>query len=264
MMDADLARSFPEVPEIADHHDYWYSLVAATHNGVHRIEIPLAKYRQHESNMVGIASIRSLQGWANSSSSSSMRERVVRRALFAQHVGKTLPVSFLRRLLYRNKMGWALSLLIVIAQRSFSNQHIVNVARRHFFELVFFFPSQRGNILHLRNKIPLQGNLKHLFAIFFSVAAATLLFATNNLGGRIFTLGFSLALGSVACLALSLLRIFQHQVPKTGVVALGVGCALAWSLSAFFGEPIVSVMALALPLLAYASYRLHWRRHTGF
>ncbi len=54
LLDADLVRRYPVIPEAAEYHDHWYALAAAAHGGVHAIHRPLYAYRQHKENVVGV------------------------------------------------------------------------------------------------------------------------------------------------------------------------------------------------------------------
>lgn len=54
LMDAELVRRFPVIPEGAAYHDHWYALVASVHGGVHAIHEPLYAYRQHAENVLGV------------------------------------------------------------------------------------------------------------------------------------------------------------------------------------------------------------------
>lgn len=54
LMDAELARRFPVIPEAFEYHDHWYAVVAACLGGVHAIREPLFAYRQHGGNVVGV------------------------------------------------------------------------------------------------------------------------------------------------------------------------------------------------------------------
>jgi hypothetical protein len=58
VLDAELVRRHPDVPESMRYHDHWYSVVATTYGGVHRIDEALAFDRQHANNTVGISSVR--------------------------------------------------------------------------------------------------------------------------------------------------------------------------------------------------------------
>jgi hypothetical protein len=55
LCDAELVRRYPVIPEEARFHDHWYALAAATHGGVHALPTPLAGYRQHDGNVVGLS-----------------------------------------------------------------------------------------------------------------------------------------------------------------------------------------------------------------
>jgi hypothetical protein len=57
LMDAELPRRFPHIPDEAPFHDYWYALVASALGGIHSIERPLMAYRQHGANVVGAKSM---------------------------------------------------------------------------------------------------------------------------------------------------------------------------------------------------------------
>jgi hypothetical protein len=61
LMDAELARKYPSIPEAARFHDHWYPLVAAAAGQVPRpIHQPLYAYRIHGSNVVGVTPYRGL------------------------------------------------------------------------------------------------------------------------------------------------------------------------------------------------------------
>jgi glycosyltransferase involved in cell wall biosynthesis len=57
LMDAELPRRYPVIPDAASFHDYWYALVASTYGGIHSIERPLLAYRQHGANVIGAKSM---------------------------------------------------------------------------------------------------------------------------------------------------------------------------------------------------------------
>jgi hypothetical protein len=54
LVDVELARKYPNIPEEFPYHDHWYAMVAACHGGVFPIEIPLYQYRQHGKNVLGV------------------------------------------------------------------------------------------------------------------------------------------------------------------------------------------------------------------
>jgi len=58
LMDAELARRFPSVPDDAVFHDHWYGLLASFHGGVHAVHERLHAYRQHGGNVVGVRPYR--------------------------------------------------------------------------------------------------------------------------------------------------------------------------------------------------------------
>jgi hypothetical protein len=53
LFDAELARRYPTIPESFSFHDHWFAALAAAHGGIHRIDTPLVRYRQHADNVVG-------------------------------------------------------------------------------------------------------------------------------------------------------------------------------------------------------------------
>jgi hypothetical protein len=62
LMDSELARKYPIIPDNIEFHDYWYALVASFHGGVHPIPKRLYAYRQHRENVVGIVAYLGLLG----------------------------------------------------------------------------------------------------------------------------------------------------------------------------------------------------------
>ncbi len=54
LIDAELIRRFPTIPEEAEFHDHWYALVGAAHGGISPIQQPLYAYRQHSENVIGV------------------------------------------------------------------------------------------------------------------------------------------------------------------------------------------------------------------
>jgi hypothetical protein len=53
LMDVDLARQYPEIPDSFPMHDHWYALAATHHGGVYPVQVPLVRYRQHAHNLIG-------------------------------------------------------------------------------------------------------------------------------------------------------------------------------------------------------------------
>lgn len=60
MLDAELAKRYPEVPPEARLHDRWFALAAACHGGVHAVARPLVSYRVHGAQDTGVAPYRGL------------------------------------------------------------------------------------------------------------------------------------------------------------------------------------------------------------
>ncbi len=55
LIDANLVRKWPTIPDAFEYHDHWYAVVAAAHTGAHPIYEPLYAYRQHGGNVVGVS-----------------------------------------------------------------------------------------------------------------------------------------------------------------------------------------------------------------
>ena len=53
LLDANLARRYPSIPESFTYHDHWYALAASCHGGVHGVKRALVAYRQHGGNVHG-------------------------------------------------------------------------------------------------------------------------------------------------------------------------------------------------------------------
>jgi hypothetical protein len=60
LMDANLPRTYPNIPESAQYHDHWYALLASQHCGVHAVDRVLSAYRQHDQNVVGLKEFNAL------------------------------------------------------------------------------------------------------------------------------------------------------------------------------------------------------------
>jgi hypothetical protein len=53
VMDVNLARRYPEIPDSFPMHDHWYALAATHHGGVYPVQVMLVRYRQHTNNLIG-------------------------------------------------------------------------------------------------------------------------------------------------------------------------------------------------------------------
>jgi hypothetical protein len=75
LMDAELARRYPVIPEGAQYHDHWYALAASFHGGVHAIRRPLMAYRQHGGNVVGVSPFQGIFALPPGSTPGSLLEK---------------------------------------------------------------------------------------------------------------------------------------------------------------------------------------------
>jgi hypothetical protein len=55
LMDSELARKFPIIPEVALYHDHWYPLIASRIGKIQPIQTPLYGYRIHGGNVAGLS-----------------------------------------------------------------------------------------------------------------------------------------------------------------------------------------------------------------
>jgi glycosyltransferase involved in cell wall biosynthesis len=60
LMDSELARRYPSIPDAVGYHDHWYGLAAAAHGGIYPVDEALFAYRQHGANVFGVTPRRSL------------------------------------------------------------------------------------------------------------------------------------------------------------------------------------------------------------
>jgi hypothetical protein len=60
LMDVNILRKFPIIPEQAEFHDHWYALIAASFGEVKPIGRPLYAYRQHNQNVVAVSPFQGL------------------------------------------------------------------------------------------------------------------------------------------------------------------------------------------------------------
>jgi hypothetical protein len=72
LMDAELARLYPEVPNEIEYHDHFYALMASFHGGIYPVNERVHAYRQHTGNVLGVMPYR---GFLDGHSVSAMFER---------------------------------------------------------------------------------------------------------------------------------------------------------------------------------------------
>jgi hypothetical protein len=115
LMDAELARKFPSIPEAARFHDHWYPLVAASiGKALRAVHQPLYDYRIHGSNVVGVTPYRGLFNTASADDGILKKCRSVwlRSHEMAQAaVQAGLPMSPLARLAFLGRWDFGLTLV---------------------------------------------------------------------------------------------------------------------------------------------------------
>ena len=267
VFDASLAKIHPEIPVESPDHDHWYSLVAAAYGGVHRIDKPLALYRQHAGNTIGISTVRAQQGWDKTEPLkrySTLRENAHLRANIARRSGKELPMSKGLALFYRHSAGWLLVLFAVMGRRLFSDQFLAANAYRKAWGLILLESSQREFVQQVRKRLP-----KQIKVVRTALAAGALLLAASALAAtqlQDISVAVIATFVLVCLLAVSLviteLRYLQHQMPHTPVLLVGLG-ALSGLLAQLLGASVWSMIAIAaVPMAANILYRLRWMKRT--
>ncbi len=268
--DAQLTKRYPIIPEPMRFHDHWFSVVATAHQGITRISIPLALYRQHENNTVGISSIRSEVGLSPINRVANTADRV--RRLGEQHLGSArasaeqLPMPAAKRLLFRHRTGWMLLMLVIIMRRSFTERQLVVQANRALFAQLLVFPSQAERAKKLRARLPVRrGFLKRvgLAACVFGLGFAAL---NSNLAvSLVLSAAAPLWFGLAACaIAAPLWNLVRHRYPNAGLTLVGLSAMLAGLLRVVTDSPVLGVVAFALPVAWYGAYRFRWRGDTGY
>ena len=267
VFDASLARLHPTIPAESPDHDHWYSLVATAYGGVHRIDKPLALYRQHAGNTIGVTAVRTEQGWGATTQLSryaSLRENAYLRASIARRVGIQLPISVGLAVLYRHSAGWLLILLAVMGRRLFFDQFLAANAYRKAWGLILLESSQREFVQQMRKRLP-----KKIKVVRTALAAGALLLTASALAAtQLYDISVAvITMFVLVCLlAVSLvitgLRYLQHQMPHTPVLLVGLG-ALSGLLAQLFGANVWSTIAIAaVPIAANVLYRLRWVKRT--
>jgi len=105
LLDAELARSFPLIPEGVEFHDYWYALVASCHKGVWPIREPLYAYRQHGVNEVGVSPYQGVLSLPNGVGWVGIRKKFLEAWGKSQAMAKAvsdakMPLSTLQRVMF--------------------------------------------------------------------------------------------------------------------------------------------------------------------
>ena len=263
VFDANLARLHPSIPGAFPVHDHWYTMVAAAYGGVHRIDAPLALYRQHAGNAVGITSVRNEQGWEKAvhlSNYVGLRANAHYGASLADSVGRELPIGHGLRLLFGSKPGWLLVLVGIMGRRVFTSRPLASNAYRKAWGLLLMQRSRREEMLRVRSRFPVRWPLVRVALVLSIVLPALLTLAWSQSGAS--GLGEQYAVGStillVAAAAITGFRYVQHQMPNTTMLLIGIGAAVGLLLQQV-GVGIVPALAVAsVPILANVLYRLRW------
>jgi hypothetical protein len=116
LMDVELAKRFPRVPDGAVFHDHWYALVASFFGGVHAVHERLHAYRQHTANVVGVRPYRGFFDGKGirellESEDEAVKNYRARRALAQAVRDAGLPLSALSRLAFERRRDGGLALL---------------------------------------------------------------------------------------------------------------------------------------------------------
>lgn len=268
VFDASLARLHPTIPPEFHDHDHWYSLVAAAYGGVIRISEPLALYRQHAGNTIGISAIRHAEGWETTTTLqrlSGLRDNAVFRLRLAQRVALELPVGAVHRWLFQNSVGWFCMLMMIIARRLFTDRQLSANAYRKSWGLLLVAPSLRERFQRARSRLPRRLKVTTLaFGSFVAAAIGIAVSYRSNQSVTMLATGLLLLWAAfILSTGIVLIRWLQHQLPHTGALVLGSGSLLGLMLLDLHGSFAVAFIAASLPLVAYVAYRLRWRSDTG-
>ena len=268
VFDASLAHLHPTIPPEFNDHDHWYSLVAAAYGGVIRIAEPLALYRQHAGNTIGISAIRRAEGWETTPTLqrlSGLKDNADFRLRLAKRVGAELPIGFVDRRLFQNSFGWFCTLMAITVRRLFTDRHLSANAYRKAWGLLLVVPSLRERFQRARSRLPRRLKVTTLAIGGFSAAAIGI--AASYLSDQSMSVMATGPLLLWAALLFSagivLVRWLQHQLPHTGALLLGSGSLLGLLLIGMQRSVAVAFIAASLPLAAHVVYRLRWRSDTG-
>jgi len=263
VFDASLARLHPTIPVESPDHDHWYSLVAAAYGGAHRIDKPLALYRQHAGNTIGITSVRAAQGWGSTKQLkryTSLRENAHLRAGIARRVALDLPMPRGSAALYRHSAGWFLVLLAVMGRRLFSDQPLAANAYRKAWGLLLMEASRRELVQEVRKRFPAKLKIVRtaLVVAALLLAALTLLLLHGGVLVYVDLVTVIPALLLVASGAITGLRYVQHQMPNSVMLLIGIGSVASLLLQMFNVEPLLTLAVAVAPIVANGLYRLRW------
>jgi hypothetical protein len=270
VLDAELVRRHPDVPEAMRYHDHWYSVVATSYGGVHRIDEALAFDRQHENNTVGISSVRVGTGLSPIKVAPTGRSAVYERGVWnigsARAAAHQLPVGPVRRLLFQYRIGWILCMISIIVRRSFDERLLVVQAYRALIAQLLVFPPQLEHARRLRARLPIPGRIvpKLRVASLFALIMVCLLLP-QQISATVATLGVTMWVCIAGAVAVSpTWRLLRHGYPDAGATVVALSALAAAGARLISDSGLVSVVAFALPLAWHLAYRLRWRGDTGY
>lgn len=270
LVDADLVRLHPQIPAPMRYHDHWYSVVATAYGGVYRVFNPLAFYRQHEGNSIGISGIRDELGLnaVGRPVQASNRMQIVAQ----QHLGSALaaagelPRNHVRRALFKWRIGWIALMLKIICSRAFTERLLVIQAYRAMVAQFMVFQSQSLRLKEIRARVPIRGRLRiwKMALVSGVVITVTALNPTEVFDQVLSARPLFWISVSAAALALPFLKIICHVYPSASLLLIGVSALAAAVARIISGSALVSVVVFALPLAWHLAYRLRWRGDTGY
>lgn len=270
VLDAELVRRHPEIPEAMRYHDHWYSVVATAYGGVHRIDEALAFDRQHENNTVGISSVRVGTGLSPISVALTGRSAVHERGVWnigsARAASRQLPIGPVRRLLFRYRLGWILCMSSIIVRRTFSERLLVVQAYRALIAQLLVFPPLLEHARRLRAQLPIPGRIVPKLRIAaLTLAIVVCVVLPQQIVTAVTTFGVPLWIVVAAAAAISpAWRFVRHGYPSAGAMLIALSALAAAGARLISDSALVSVVVFGLPLAWHLAYRLRWRGDTGF
>jgi len=138
VMDAELARMYPVIPEGADFHDHWYALAASCHGGVHAIARPLMAYRQHGGNTVGVSTfpgvfwIPESAGW-RTAVTACFRDWSNTHRLALTVASQAMPLSFGQRLVFLRRWDFGLGILAIGIKGHWQDRRLARASLKRAF-----------------------------------------------------------------------------------------------------------------------------------
>lgn len=276
LVDAELIKRHPKIPLSLRYHDHWFSVVATTYRGVRRVEQPLAFYRQHGKNSVGISSIRSklglqkivptIEAVPKIEAATPVHSLGARHREAARVVANQLPISGVNRFLFLSRVGWILVLLTIIARRSMSEKVLVIQAYRAMVAQLLMFPPQTETIQAVRASIPLSKRMLRGAVLGLGIGVLGLVGLNHAAvlpNVRSATPLFWLAVAVVAMM-LPALKLAQHRYPHAVLLLTASSAVLAGAARLVTDSAALSAVAFSMPLVWWLVYRIRWRSDAGY